>query len=484
MRRLPIRELVLSFAVAGSAMAGSLPARIAKEPGSLVDRLRILAAARTLSQLAVSATDLPESALAWAVTNRRENVAKWLLDLQVNPNVTDAAGRTALFCAVTDGNATLAAQLLAAGANPNLTAPGGISPLMKASAAGQEEMMDALLQHGADVNAADATGRTPLHYAIAARKDTAMKRLFTANARWNAETHDGQDAFAAAVETGEWKFMEAVLGHVESRTWDTHGRSALKTALDAKDTSRMRLVMSRHSGPPAPEGCKAPLLAYAVVANNLDLARLLLEAGADPNITLPGPAEPRFLTFVSQKILRHYLTDEPGMTALAIAAGMGHTDMLRLLIENGADRNRPTRSKHRLIPIYFAAWGGHADCIQCLIDNAPPPDKVRIEISLSAQRATLYKNGMPIFRTDISSGQAETPTKTGRFVVTDKKVYHVSNLYDAKMPFFMRLSCGDFGMHEGDLPGYPASHGCIRLPRSSARKLFKEVPIGTLVTIN
>ena len=109
---------------------------------------------------------------------------------------------------------------------------------------------------------------------------------------------------------------------------------------------------------------------------------------------------------------------------------------------------------------------------------------MRIEISLSAQRATFYKDGVPYFRTEISSGQPETPTKTGRFVVTDKKVYHVSNLYDAKMPYFMRLSCGDFGMHEGELPGYPASHGCIRLPRESARKLFKQVPIGTLVTIN
>jgi hypothetical protein len=68
-------------------------------------------------------------------------------------------------------------------------------------------------------------------------------------------------------------------------------------------------------------------------------------------------------------------------------------------------------------------------------------------------------------------------------VVTDKKTFHISNLYHAKMPFFMRLSCKDFGMHEGELPGYPASHGCIRLPGDSARKLFKEVPIGTLVTI-
>jgi lipoprotein-anchoring transpeptidase ErfK/SrfK len=154
-----------------------------------------------------------------------------------------------------------------------------------------------------------------------------------------------------------------------------------------------------------------------------------------------------------------------------------------LLIAHGAEKNRPTRSKHRLVPLYFAAWGNHVQCLQTLIDKAPTPAQVRIEISLSAQQATLYKNGLAVLRTEISSGQAETPTPTGQFVVTDKKRHHVSSLYPAKMPFFMRLSCKDFGMHEGHLPGYPASHGCIRLPGDSARKLFRDVPIGTLVTI-
>ena len=66
---------------------------------------------------------------------------------------------------------------------------------------------------------------------------------------------------------------------------------------------------------------------------------------------------------------------------------------------------------------------------------------------------------------------------------TDKKTEHVSTIYKVKMPFFMRLNCRDFGMHEGVVPDHPASHGCIRVPRDAARKLFKEVPIGTLVTI-
>jgi len=210
---------------------------------------------------------------------------------------------------------------------------------------------------------------------------------------------------------------------------------------------------------------------------------MLLEAGADPNTTLAGKAEDQLLGWVPYKTLKHYLVNEPGMNLMTIAAGMGHNEMIRLLMEHGAEKNRATKSKHRLIPLYFAAWGGHAICLQTLLGNAPTPDQMRIEISLTAQQATLYKNNAAVFRTEISSGQPETPTPTGQFVITDKKRHHVSNLYDARMPYFMRLSCKDFGLHEGHIPGYPASHGCIRLPGDSARKLFGEVPIGTLVTI-
>jgi lipoprotein-anchoring transpeptidase ErfK/SrfK len=51
------------------------------------------------------------------------------------------------------------------------------------------------------------------------------------------------------------------------------------------------------------------------------------------------------------------------------------------------------------------------------------------------------------------------------------------------MPYFMRLSCLDFGMHEGVVPNHPASHGCIRLPGDVARRLFAEIPVGTVVTV-
>ena len=109
---------------------------------------------------------------------------------------------------------------------------------------------------------------------------------------------------------------------------------------------------------------------------------------------------------------------------------------------------------------------------------------LRLDVGVPTLRATLYRDGAAVFNTGISSGRPGFATAKGKFVVTDKKTHHFSTIYKVEMPYFMRLSCRDFGMHEGVVPGYPASHGCIRLPGDAARRLFKEVPLGTLVTIN
>jgi lipoprotein-anchoring transpeptidase ErfK/SrfK len=108
---------------------------------------------------------------------------------------------------------------------------------------------------------------------------------------------------------------------------------------------------------------------------------------------------------------------------------------------------------------------------------------LRIEISLASQRVALFKNGVPVFHAPCSTGREGYSTKKGQFVITDKNRNHRSTIYHVEMPYFMRLSCLDFGMHAGYVPNRPASHGCIRLPSEAARKFFSEIPIGTLVTV-
>jgi hypothetical protein len=134
-----------------------------------------------------------------------------------------------------------------------------------------------------------------------------------------------------------------------------------------------------------------------------------------------------------------------------------------------------------------------------------------IRIVLSEQRAYFYKGGKLVGESTVSSGKKGFETPPGTYKVIQKDKDHVSNLYGdyvdaqgnivqknvdvtkdpvppgatfqgAKMPFFMRFT-GGYGMHAGYLPGYAASHGCIRMPETLAEHFFDAVDEGTPVTV-
>lgn len=134
-----------------------------------------------------------------------------------------------------------------------------------------------------------------------------------------------------------------------------------------------------------------------------------------------------------------------------------------------------------------------------------------IVVSLRAQEAYLYRGNVLVASSRISSGREGYRTPTGRFRVTRKDIDHRSSLYGdyvdgsgkivranvdtrrdrktphshfvgAPMPYFLQFSPG-YGLHQGYLPGEPASHGCIRLPYWKARQFYNTASIGTPVTI-
>ncbi len=108
----------------------------------------------------------------------------------------------------------------------------------------------------------------------------------------------------------------------------------------------------------------------------------------------------------------------------------------------------------------------------------------RIVVSLADQSLRAYNGQDLVAYSNISSGRAGHETPTGTFTVSQKDVDHHSSLYDdASMPFFMRLTDGGVGLHAGFIPGYPASHGCVRLPMGMARGLFQHTQEGTEVQI-
>jgi hypothetical protein len=105
-------------------------------------------------------------------------------------------------------------------------------------------------------------------------------------------------------------------------------------------------------------------------------------------------------------------------------------------------------------------------------------------VSLKAQRAQVYRNGLLIGVSTVSSGKKGHATPTGVFTILQKAVDHKSNLYaDAPMPFMQRLTWDGIAMHAGALPGYPASHGCIRLPLAFAKLLFGVTRLGLTVVV-
>ena len=107
-----------------------------------------------------------------------------------------------------------------------------------------------------------------------------------------------------------------------------------------------------------------------------------------------------------------------------------------------------------------------------------------LTVSIAKQKVTVHDIDGPIAEAPISSGQAAFPTLTGVFSILEKSVVHHSNLYgDAPMPYMERLTWSGTAMHAGDLPGYPASHGCIRLPYNFSKKLYGLTKLGTRVIV-
>jgi hypothetical protein len=117
-------------------------------------------------------------------------------------------------------------------------------------------------------------------------------------------------------------------------------------------------------------------------------------------------------------------------------------------------------------------------------DRAAVDADTRILVSISAQMAYVFNGGDLIGATSISTGADGHETPIGVFPILEKKPMHHSRKYDnAPMPFMQRLDDYGIALHAGRNPGYPASHGCIRLPVKFAAKLFKVTAIGTEVEI-
>jgi hypothetical protein len=176
----------------------------------------------------------------------------------------------------------------------------------------------------------------------------------------------------------------------------------------------------------------------------------------------------------------------------------------------GEDPRYSARTQY-LGGVYGGAEGGPPRDTVSYWDGDSVNGSPSVKISLGEQRAYFYKGGVLVGVSQLSTGREGLNTPLGHFKITQKDKDHVSSLFgdyvdsggnvvvpnvdvtkDPKppgahfrgtpMPYFMRIVSGT-GMHAGYLPGYPASHGCIRMPEFMAEDFFRSVSVGTPVTI-
>jgi lipoprotein-anchoring transpeptidase ErfK/SrfK len=155
--------------------------------------------------------------------------------------------------------------------------------------------------------------------------------------------------------------------------------------------------------------------------------------------------------------------------------------------------------------------GGCADIDNLAYDYIRRPSgRVAIIVDLSGQHAYLYRGGEVVLTAPVSTGREGYNTPAGRYRVIEKDIDHRSSIYGAyeqygrivkenvdvrkdprppgstfvgaPMPYFLRI-VGGVGLHAGYLPGYPASHGCIRMPESKAERFYAAARVGTPVTV-
>jgi hypothetical protein len=113
-----------------------------------------------------------------------------------------------------------------------------------------------------------------------------------------------------------------------------------------------------------------------------------------------------------------------------------------------------------------------------------PDGPVLVYVDLNRQIATVYRNGVRIGVSTVSSGKPGHDTPDGVFTILQKDADHHSSTYnDAPMPYTERLTWGGVALHAGGLPGYPSSHGCVHLPIAFARNLFGIEALGGTVII-
>ena len=411
--------LFIGAAVAAVAVAGAivLPDNAAAANRSpLIEAARAGDAARVAALLHQNAdvrAAEPDgtTALHWAARAAAVEIVERLLAAGADAGAANRYGVTPLALAAESGDAAIVAALLAAGADPNTATPEGETVLMAAARTGRVDVLDLLLAAGADVAATETwRGQSALMWAAAENHAEAVARLLAAGADVEARSGGGLTPLLFAVREGHIDATRALLA----------GRAAVNAGIN-------NTTASTGSYEPAASGHTSPL-ALAIINAHYALGRILLDAGADPNvydargsalhalawIRRPGSGRPPLQTgdldslALAEALLergadpnaqiawkeipfevdlgivkpppnisvgRNFLSFV-GATPFYLAAKHADVDLMKLLVEHGADPLTPTGQG--VTPLMAAAGLGFWDGESPGPLNGTP-ERVRLE---------------------------------------------------------------------------------------------------------
>lgn len=397
-------------------------------------------------------------------------------------DVRDDEGASALWLALHLANAqkrkAILEGLLSRGADPSFLGPKDKQLLMDAVRRGMLAEAVTLINYGADIHVAHSGDVSLLSLAWQKRNDAMIEMLLSRGA-------DGSAILEEAIEQGDAVLLRMLFeSGVSLKGWQSTQSDGVVAGCVRRADYDLAGLFLRHGASPEDKGKeKQRPLHMAVAMRDATMTRLLLEYGANPNHYFVRPASKSFLEMTEKESMRWFLKNERRLSPLMMAANNGDVDIISALIDYGAKKYTYS-GRHRLYPVNFASRRGDVKAMQVILGQDPENEKYHAILDLSEQRVRLYDNkGKVVFSSRVSTGKRGFRTPKGVFVITDKHRHHNSTIYGSSMPYFQRLSCSAFGFHSGNCPGYPASHGCIRMPYSAARKLFSLTPVGTRVVI-
>jgi ankyrin repeat protein len=331
-------------------------------------RQQDLAAAAALAKRADPNQPLPDGStlLAWAVESQNLEMVQLLLNRGARPNSVGSPLMAPIFIACQYGDVGILDLLLKAGADATTARPDGITPLAMCAGAAPASILERMIAAGASVDAADDKGQTPLMWAAAKGRLENIQTLVKHGAEVNRTTAKGFTPLFFALKSGVPEAPVAVMkAGGDSRYVAPDGTSVVQLAMYQKAYDFAAFLIERGADLNAFDRNGNQLLHAAVLADQPALVTLLLAKGANVN-ALTGPSKVKLRFEVNFKTGDYEVPSRP---PLIVAAEMGSAQVMKVLINNGADAD--FRMPDGTNVVLAAAGSGKLAALELALQIAP-----------------------------------------------------------------------------------------------------------------